>query len=314
MNEITIPQTDINAFLIDEVSIEIYQYLEGNETDTLSVLDFFNLIYTEFNFYINNSENYLILKENFQKLSYETIEVYKQKENLSVEIYDNLQDDVSLKLLNLFTGLLLLVKNYNANKTVSKLEKKAFEVLEFYYIHWGCMNENSENHGTFEKNYRWNFDNLLNEISLLSNIKDKIKILLEKKSEFQQKVNTGIRTYGELFFDDFCEIEIEKLKQLLFLETQQNEKTTNTNTLKWHGKQTEFIELVKALIINENIKGTQVELIETLSNVFGITIKNPSKLINDIKTRNNGSETLFLDKLKKSLFNYISAEKSKNTR
>ena len=109
-------------------------------------------------------------------------------------------------------------------------------------------------------------------------------------------------------------ITLRDVSNLHSTESYLKEIPNNTKALKWHGTQTEFIELVKALIVNENIKGTQVELIETLSNVFDIEINNPNKLINDIKTRNNGSETLFLDKLKKSLFNYISAEKNKNTR
>ena len=84
---------------------------------------------------------------------------------------------------------------------------------------------------------------------------------------------------------------------------------TPENSLNWNGTQTEFIELVKALIENGNIKGTQTEIISKLSNVFNIKISYPNKLITDLKVRNNGSETLFLDKLKKSLFDYITIEK-----
>ncbi len=91
-----------------------------------------------------------------------------------------------------------------------------------------------------------------------------------------------------------------------------NDKSqTITNNLKWQGTQTELIELIKALIENGNIKGTQKDIINNLSEFFGIKINNPDKLINDIKKRNNGSETLFIDKLKTSLFNYITKE---NTR
>lgn len=83
------------------------------------------------------------------------------------------------------------------------------------------------------------------------------------------------------------------------------------NLLNWNGTQTEFIELIKALVENGNIKGTQTEIISKLSNVFNIDIKHPNKLITDIKKRNNGSETLFLDKLQKSLLDYITQEKKK---
>ena len=85
----------------------------------------------------------------------------------------------------------------------------------------------------------------------------------------------------------------------------------NENNLNWNGTQIEFIELVKALIENGNIKGTQTEIIKSLSNIFNFKINNENKTINDIKNRNNGSETLFLDKLKKTLFDYITLENKK---
>lgn len=91
-------------------------------------------------------------------------------------------------------------------------------------------------------------------------------------------------------------------------ETRPKEKT---NMLKWQGTPTEFIELIKALIENGNIKGTQADIISNLSNVFNVEIKYPNKLITDIKKRNNGSETLFLDRLKKTLLNYITQENYK---
>lgn len=87
------------------------------------------------------------------------------------------------------------------------------------------------------------------------------------------------------------------------------------NGLKFYGNQTEFVELVKALIENDNLRGTQKDLFEKLSNVFQIEINNHDKLISDIKHRNNGSETLFLDRLKKSMNEYIIKDKeTKNTR
>lgn len=99
-------------------------------------------------------------------------------------------------------------------------------------------------------------------------------------------------------------------KIIEFLEIQkQNPK--NENKLNWNGTQIEFIELVKALIENGNIKGTQTEIIKSLSNIFNFKINNENKVINDIKNRNNGSETLFLDKLKKTLFDYITLENKK---
>ena len=96
-------------------------------------------------------------------------------------------------------------------------------------------------------------------------------------------------------------------------ETTLTEPTTS-NSLNWNGTQTEFIELAKALIENGNITGTgnQEDKINQLANLLNFKINNPYKLLNDIKnTRNDESETLFLDKLKRTFFNYITLEKKK---
>lgn len=92
-------------------------------------------------------------------------------------------------------------------------------------------------------------------------------------------------------------------------EKQKN--TLNKSIIDWKGTQTEFIELVKALIESNTLAGKQKNIIEDLSIIFNIQIKNPDKLIQDIKNRNNGSETLFIDKLKSNLYNFITKEKTR---
>lgn len=128
----------------------------------------------------------------------------------------------------------------------------------------------------------------------------------------------------EFAWDDYDLEKCEKLtytyKKILSFLNDKKEQLTNEpqqlnyqqiETLNWQGSQTEFIELIKALIENGNIEGKQSEIIRKLSYFFNINIKYENKLINDLKTRNNGSETLFLDKLKKSLLNFITLEKKK---
>ncbi len=78
--------------------------------------------------------------------------------------------------------------------------------------------------------------------------------------------------------------------------------------VKFNLTQTELIELVKALIVNGSIKGKQKDIIKTFSQFFEIEIKHENKIIQDLKIRNNGSETLFLDRLKTSLNNFIKKE------
>lgn len=80
---------------------------------------------------------------------------------------------------------------------------------------------------------------------------------------------------------------------------------TISKSLFWNGTQTGLIELIKALIQNGNIQGTQKEIINSFENFLNIKINNPNKLISDLSIRNNGSETLFLDELSNSLKEYI---------
>lgn len=112
----------------------------------------------------------------------------------------------------------------------------------------------------------------------------------------------------------FLKIKSFLESKLLELESNGQKEMHTDKTLNWIGNQTDLIELIKALIENGNIeikKGEQGKTIEIFSNFFNFPIKNPNKLIADLKIRNVESETLFLDQLKKSLFNYITRENKK---
>jgi hypothetical protein len=121
------------------------------------------------------------------------------------------------------------------------------------------------------------------------------------------------------FLTDGYDLEICNQLTTSFLKIIEylNIKKTNLNNdnefpkVKFHGNPTEFIELIKALTENGNIKGIQKDNIEICSKFFDIEIKNPDQTLTKLKSRNNGSETLFLDKLKTSLFNHITLETKK---
>jgi|GEM_PF-2984289 len=81
------------------------------------------------------------------------------------------------------------------------------------------------------------------------------------------------------------------------------------NKVKFYGNKTEFVELIKSLIENGNFKGTQKDVTENCAKFFDIEVHNFDITVQKLKGRNNGSETLFLDKLKSTLFNYITLDK-----
>lgn len=132
----------------------------------------------------------------------------------------------------------------------------------------------------------------------------------EVLSYLQQEGNSEIFDYFDLNLCEKFQLSFKKIIE--FLQDKKKELTTQTTqkTQKFYGSQIEFIELIKSLIENGNLKGTQKDIIENCKNFFDIEINNPEKTISDINKRNNGSETLFIDKLKNSLFNYIQ-QKSK---
>lgn len=143
--------------------------------------------------------------------------------------------------------------------------------------------------------------------------------ILKKRIEYLEKLlfKKGIEVITTKPYGDSPRVNREFKKHINTMIENDNlnsTKPTNKNTLKWTGEQTEFIELFKALILNGSITGTgnQLDKINQLASLLNFEINNPYKLLNDIKTtRNNGSETLFLDKLKKTFYDYITTEKIK---
>lgn len=118
---------------------------------------------------------------------------------------------------------------------------------------------------------------------------------------------------GYVYFNEYKYKNFEyTVNQILDWIDDKKNKLQNTgfikSNIKWQGTQTELTELIKALIENGNIQGTQKDVFNSFTDFLNFDINNQSKLINDIKNRNNGSETIFLDKLKSSLLNFINRE------
>lgn len=99
--------------------------------------------------------------------------------------------------------------------------------------------------------------------------------------------------------------EREKIEKEVQGTTTLDLSNTKENFLKFNLTPIELIELVKALYENGNIKGTQKEAINQFSAFFNIEVNHPDKKIQDLKIRKNNNETIFLDKLKTSLIDYL---------
>ncbi len=92
------------------------------------------------------------------------------------------------------------------------------------------------------------------------------------------------------------------------------ETIPQNNNVKFNIRPTELVELVKALYESGKVKGKMKDLYSYFGSVFNVDVKNPDKLLQDIRNRNNDSKTLFLDNLKTSLLDYIVEKDEKNRR
>jgi hypothetical protein len=136
-----------------------------------------------------------------------------------------------------------------------------------------------------------------------------IKALIKKNDG---SLKSSLTDHYNLEICDQLTTSFTKIIEYLNIKKNKLKNDNEFQKIKFHGTQTEFIELIKALTENGNLKGIQKDNIEICSKFFGIEIKNPTKLISDINnTRNTGGETLFMDKLKKSLYNYIQQQNQK---
>jgi hypothetical protein len=72
------------------------------------------------------------------------------------------------------------------------------------------------------------------------------------------------------------------------------------STLQWKATQTDLVELVKALIENKAIEGTQTETLEMFCKILNFQVNNPDQKIQEIKTRKD-HKPIFLERLKTSL-------------
>ena len=65
MDIIKTPQDNIEAFLYNEINIKILEEYGDFNKRSPELLDFFNLLFTEFGFFIENAENYLSITDHF---------------------------------------------------------------------------------------------------------------------------------------------------------------------------------------------------------------------------------------------------------
>ena len=97
-----------------------------------------------------------------------------------------------------------------------------------------------------------------------------------------------IKAASLLEYNHFLISELDKLNE------------SKLHKLEWTGTNVELIELIKSLVTSKSIKGTEIEVAKVFGNYFGKDINNFHQNYGKIY----GRETIFLNKLKKSLDDY----------
>ncbi|MDT0649755.1 RteC domain-containing protein [Autumnicola edwardsiae] len=177
-----------------------------------------------------------------------------------------------------------------------------FHILDKFRVHYSNILASKDLKGL--QRYRdrlWVEDLMANnqEEKILKSLKSIIHSL-QGKQLFEEN---NLNEYRIQYFKK----ELEEFEDLKILENHKN-PNKGKSKIKWEGTQTQLIELIKALIENGSVSGTQKEVIQNISQFFDVEIKYPDKIIQDIKNRNNDNETIFINDLKTSLTNYITKE------
>jgi hypothetical protein len=90
MDILKTPQDNIDAFLYDEINIIILQEFGRSDKRSQETLDFFNLLFTEFGFFIENAEKYLSITEHFS-LRYQYYPAWEELRNNSELVMDRIE-------------------------------------------------------------------------------------------------------------------------------------------------------------------------------------------------------------------------------
>jgi hypothetical protein len=133
------------------------------------------------------------------------------------------------------------------------------------------------------------------------------QILLKNDSKFLHNIidNHGYKEIYQLNkYKNFIEIA-SLLEYSQFLKNEVDRiNRSKQQKLQWHGNKIELVELIKSLIEADIIKGDQSDITKIFENFFGFSLNNFDQSLQKAAGRNNGNETLFLDKLKQNFYNF----------
>ena len=192
MEIIKSPQDNLEAYLCNSINIEIYK-----ELTKIDALEFFNKLYYEFDFFQQNIKNYLKIINHFEGFDsleeHNKLKEYPFLENYVFYFYESLNK--------------LITKHYPVESREDRIIKSCEHIEEIY------KRLSISVYGTYSQ-----FESFLEEIEDFED-EAKIKSLIEFKYLSLKNPQIFISNQG-IPFDEKCELEIRRLKELLKLESE----------------------------------------------------------------------------------------------
>ena len=285
MNEvIKSPQDNIEAYLVNEINIEIFNIFESMTYEGKpQPLEFFNLLFRELDFFNTNYSNYFKIKEHFTAPTWEELESGDIENLYKTEFY---------------FGLVKLISGHYADKNIDGVIKKSCEHIEkTYQVLFNNTYGDIKSKDTF-KQLQEDYKGLSHN----EQIKNWIDIKYSVRQDFERHIYD--KDEAEIFIQKI-DFEIERLNKINDIETQQPKPEPEKN-LNWQGSTLEFSEFSKALIESGLIGKitNEKEVFEKMKHFFNVDDFDKSDKLKQVRNRTK-SLTPVITVLETALTNWI---------
>lgn len=210
MNENSFLKTDINQYLINEINIEIYNKITNSGFNP-NPLDFFFILYSDFHFFCNNSNNYLILHSYF-----DTSKFIKENGLLNFDFYRYTGEDyaeqlnIAVNQLNFYESLQLLINEKypieNRNEVLKQSIKLIDKAIEKYSFCLEYLFSFTNNENLIES-----FQDLQEYLECINDIDERIEVVLRIKYKYLENKDLFIVDENDTSFVEKCNFEIQRL-------------------------------------------------------------------------------------------------------
>ena len=216
MNIIKAPQDNIEAYLCNNYNIELFESITDPNYNLglFEPLEFFNLLYLEYDTYCNNINDYIFLKTHFKKYS------------ISSDI------DLSFSQKEYFLQMLYCLIDENEIDNKGQLiEKLSYEFMKFVEKPPTELAPNNKHENIFCNNGFELFEYILNQYVKQNRGRQNDLIYYQRKMYNDKYIHQKPTEFFKWFENNYAEV-IEQTKTLKEVENPQRNKDYS-NALDW---------------------------------------------------------------------------------